>query len=281
MIARKFEHPDVKDFIDTYYENRVDWQILADEIFEIIKCQNCTFIWQKYILDSIGLSKLYSEWISSEQSLAKKQCANMQLYSKYAKQIQYINSFFPERKPREIKVLDYGCGWGYWCLMAKAHGYEVMGVEISEQRVQFAKNNSLNIVYSLSEISGKQFDFINSQQSFEHIPNPLENLRYLVKTLSHGGIIRISVPNGKKIEKELKSPQWKAKKDAIHPLEHINCFTPRSLIYMAEEAGLKLMHDKYQQQIEFKEQLKEFIKTFWGRFDLDSIGTSLYFIKLI
>lgn len=254
LISRKFNHPDIKDFIDTYYEGRVDWRYLSNERFEIIKCQKCTFIWQRYILDSVGMYKLYSEWISSAQSLAKKQYANIHLYSKYANQVQSINSFFPEKRPCEIRVLDYGCGWGYWCLMAKAHGYHVSGVEISDERVRFAKNNALDIVYNLSTLSEHKFDFINCQSSLEHIPNPLNNLRDLVEILNFEGIIRISVPNSINIESELKNSRWKAKKDAIHPLEHINCFTQKTLICMAEKAGLKAI-------------------------DYSEMSTSLYFTK--
>ncbi len=282
LVSRKFNHPDIKDFIDTYYEGRVDWRFLVNELFEVVRCQNCTFIWQRYILDSIGMSKLYSEWASPAQSLAKKKEANIQLYSTYAKQVQYINSFFPERKPYEIKVLDYGCGWGYWCLMAKAHGYCVTGVEISDERLLFARSNSLDMACSYDELSDRKFDFINSEQSFEHIPNPLDNLSNLVGLLNLNGIIRISVPNGINVENELDCHVWKAKKDAIHPLEHINCFTPKTLVYMAEKIGLRQVNSmSMQQRTNIKFKLKEFVKGILGKPKLiNSIGTSVYFVKV-
>lgn len=47
------------------------------------------------------------------------------------------------------------------------------------------------------------------------------------------------MPNHINIKSELKYYNWKAKKVAIHPLEHVNCFTQKTLIYITEKAGLK------------------------------------------
>jgi len=48
------------------------------------------------------------------------------------------------------------------------------------------------------------------------------------------------------MEKELQSVNWKAKKDALHPLEHINCFSRKTLKILANQAGLSLLPPVYQ-----------------------------------
>lgn len=237
LLSREFSHPSVWEFLATYYEGRIDKHDLAGGKYEIAKCSKCGFIWQTHVLNDELMDKLYSVWISPEQSFIKKNQADVTLYSAYAREVEYI-SFLLNKKPFEINVLDFGMGWGYWCLMAKAFRYNVSGLELSQERTDFARENAINVI-GWSDISSDRFDFINAEQVFEHLSNPLETLKSLVGSLSKGGFIRISVPDGRKIEQELRNPEWKPSKNAIQPLEHINCFTYKTLLKLGELADLK------------------------------------------
>ncbi len=183
------------------------------------------------------MEKLYSLWISPERSLNKRKHADITLYSTYAREVENI-SFLLNKKPAEIDVLDFGMGWGYWCLMAKAFGYNVMGLEASKERIDFARGTGIDTI-GWSDIPADEFDFINTHQVFEHIPDPLGTLKLLVTGLRKGGFIKIAVPNGRKVEQELGNPKWKASKNAIAPLEHINCFTHKTLLKLGELANLE------------------------------------------
>ena len=100
-------------------------------------------------------------------------------------------------------------------------------------------------VLTWEEIPTHQFDFINTEQVFEHLSQPLETLEYLSKALKPHGIIKISVPNGWNIEEKLAIGDWDASKESpqslnpVAPLEHVNCFTYQSIIKMAQLVGLK------------------------------------------
>lgn len=275
LLSREFYHPSVWEFLATYYEGRINKHDLADGKYEIAKCSKCGFIWQTYILNDELIDKLYSVWISPEQSFIKKNQADVTLYSAYAREVEYI-SFLLNKKPFEINVLDFGMGWGYWCLMAKAFRYNVSGLELSQERTDFARENAINVI-GWSDISSDRFDFINAEQVFEHLSNPLETLKSLVRSLRKGGFIRISVPDGKEIEQELRNPEWKASKNAIQPLEHIDCFTHETLLRFGELADLKakqplpLLH-RY--NLEF--YLKEILRKSYHRF---FPSTRLYFTR--
>jgi len=237
LISRDFSDPSVFTFIDQYYEGRIGRDILAGAEFEVIACPDCGFLWQSHILNDEMMLKLYEEWISPEQSLAKKAKAPVSLYSRYADQIRNIGFFF-SGGPHEIQVLDFGMGWGIWCLMAKAFGYKVYGFEISKDRVVYARSNTIEVIDSMKALRERRFDFINADQVFEHLPNPRDTLEELTHTLKPEGILRIAVPNGEGLDQELKMPGWKASKNALHPLEHINCFTVGTLKALAHSAGL-------------------------------------------
>lgn len=135
-------------------------------------------------------------------------------------------------------------GWAKWATMVKAFGGDAYGMELSKERIEYAKANGIKVV-SWDELPDHKFDMINTEQVFEHIPKPLETLKHLSKGLRPGGIIKISVPTANDINRRLKIMDWKASKgtknslNAVSPLEHINYFKRRSLTQMAAMAGLE------------------------------------------
>ena len=105
------------------------------------------------------------------------------------------------------------------------------------------KKNGITVI-TCDEIQGSNFDFINTDQVFEHLPQPLETLKHLATGLRKGGVVRICVPDGNGNKAVLSKMDWEAAKGTIDslnivaPLEHINCYTTQSLVILAKEAGL-------------------------------------------
>ena len=110
--------------------------------------------------------------------------------------------------------------------------------------MDYAKSNGIKVI-SWDEIPKYRFDFINTEQVFEHLAHPLKTLCYLKTSLNKDGLIKLSVPNARNIEHRLKIMDWKSSKDSknslnpVAPLEHINFFRRKSLIKMASIAGMK------------------------------------------
>jgi SAM-dependent methyltransferase len=232
--------PEVWDFLARYYEGRVARSELEGGLYEVRRCDACGFLWQAWHLDDAGMQRLYEEWISAEQSLAKKTQAEVTLFDGYAREASAIARRLG-RRPCEIRVLDFGMGWGAWCRMAQAYGYDVAGYELSRARQQYARAAGIRVVDSLDALG--RYDFVNCHHALEHVPDPLATLARLVAALAPGGIVRLSVPDGAGMEAALQAPDWRAGKDALHPLEHLNCFTSDTLARLAERAGLRAAPD--------------------------------------
>ncbi len=79
-----------------------------------------------------------------------------------------------------------------------------------------------------------EFDAIVMFEVLEHLPYPRETLSELVKNLKTGGVFIIETPNCVDVE------NISTKKDyrLIHPLGHINAFTPETLKRIAGNVGL-------------------------------------------
>lgn len=230
--------PKVWEFVQTYYQGRVRDESIKAMPYEIAECKQCNLLYQKQILNDFGMFQLYEKWINNEDSLNKRKLADLHYYTTKALRMHQIIELI-NKSPHEIRVLDYGMGWGHWCLMANAFGMQSIGQELSQDRLGYAQSRGLSTIREVDR-SGEHFDFINTEQVFEHLPHPRETLELLTDVLKPNGYLRISVPNAETDRATLCS-DFRPRKDAFHPLEHVNAFSHSSLIYMAKQAKLKLV----------------------------------------
>lgn len=245
LYSAPFTQPPISNYLEQFYSpvGGIEFDFLGDANFVVDECLECGLIYQRLVLDDNFMTKLYEKWIDPNRIfLSKVKNRKVEYYSRLAREIELCIKYFG-RKPSELKLLDFAMGWGEWCRMAQAYGCSAFGVELSQTRIEYAKSFGISVI-KWEEIPEHRFDFINAEQVFEHIANPLETLQYLCTALKGGGIIKISVPNGWDIKRRLGILDWTALKGSentlypISPLEHINCFTHDSLLKMAFLAGL-------------------------------------------
>ncbi|MCD4832936.1 MAG: class I SAM-dependent methyltransferase [Bacteroidales bacterium] len=246
LYNNRFLSSPIKEYLQSFYSSQgmIETEYLTDVNFILKECGICKTIYQKYIPNDFLMNKLYDEWIDPQKvfELHKKK-DDLEYHLRYAQEIAQIIAYL-NKTPSDLSFLDFGMGWGKWCHMAESFGCNVFGTELSEHRIDFAKSRGLKVI-SLDEISNYRFDFINTEQVFEHIPKPLETLVFLKGFLKARGILKISVPNGSLIKRKLKIDDWTAPKGSnkslnpVSPLEHINCFNNTSIIKMADLAELK------------------------------------------
>lgn len=235
LLSFPFTGAPVWDFLEIYYEKRIPKTLLDGATYEISLCKTCGFLWQANILNDRWMGELYDQWISAEASLKKKQSG----LSVYRRQMETIAALFSHQPPASLRLLDFGMGWGFWCMAAQEWGYNVTGLEISPTRAAFAQEHGIRVAQDLSELAGQPFNFINAEQVFEHIPRPVDTLKMLTDCLAPGGVIRIAVPDGSRLKQVQNQTAWEAVQDVLHPLEHINCFTHQTLTRLGNSCGLK------------------------------------------
>lgn len=97
------------------------------------------------------------------------------------------------------RVLDVGCGTGYFAYLAAKKGAKVLGIDFSESAIDSArKTYSLpNLEYKnldISKIIG-EYDVVVSVGTLEHMDNPFNALRRMKKHLNPKGKIIVTCPN--------------------------------------------------------------------------------------
>ena len=273
----------IREYLEAFYapQGGVEFAFLEGAVFALVECAGCGLIYQKHIANDSLMARLYDRWIDPEKVFAWIDGQQDAAYfMSLAKQVANVVTWFG-KVPRELSCLDFGMGWGHWCRIARGFGCEVAGVELSAARIAFAKKSGLEVL-APGEISTRRFDYIHTEQVFEHLPHPLATLRELKGALKPGGLIRISVPDGWKIRRKLARGNWLAEKgaraslNAIAPLEHINCFHSAVIVRLARRAGLveRIVPDAH--ALSLRDALRDRVKPAWFRLR-GRRETALYF----
>ena len=96
---------------------------------------------------------------------------------------KYYVNFFKKKLKKKAKILDLGCGPGYFSLELARAGFDVVGVDISQGAINSAKQTmlnlkrgkSLNIKYICSDLKNlnfnKEFDGVLCSGFLHHIKN--------------------------------------------------------------------------------------------------------------
>ncbi len=254
IIKIPFLKNEVYDFLYEYYYNKIPNEIIENTDYSVVKCLNCTSLFQEYILNDKQMFNLYENWISKSDSIDKKNKAKISMFTRYVNDLEKITKYF-NKKPHEISILEYGMGWGFWSRIAQSLNFNITGFEISESRLDFVSSNNIKTINDIKKLQENKFDFIYSFAVFEHIAYPKKTLQLLSSLLNDGGLIYIYVPNGFNIEKKFKNKNWSASKDALHPLEHINCFNRKSLKILADGASMKIKNNIFLPRYKNKKSL--------------------------
>ncbi len=142
------------------------------------------------------------------------------------------------------KILDFGCGGGFFLSCAKDRGWQTYGLEPLPGHAIYGRTEfDLDIVCdTLREDSYDNdfFDVITAFQVFEHLPDPVDNLRKLTTFLKPGGLVLIEVP---RIDTAMVKLLGKRHRHFVQ--DHLYFFSGATLSQMMAQCGLETVDTYY------------------------------------
>jgi len=240
VFSYEYTKPELMKFLVERY-GEFDSKDFEGISFQLAYCSECNFYFQRFIpTDDFYWQYLYRE--KNATKIPTRQNTGIQYYRGKIREIEKISVVIP-KAPHNVKVLEFGSGFGHWLLLAKAFGYQCFGIEVKKERVEYARGLGLSVYYSISELpKDETFDLIFSEAVFEHVGAPVHFVQQLSNLLNPDGVMIISIPYGSS-EAVNKKLMYRYKGDEkvpkiIDPLEHINVFTNGSIRRLGQQAGL-------------------------------------------
>ena len=208
---------------------------LRGKRWSYVRCAQCAQAFHRFILAPEWNERRFSRWMTQEAIEAFENSMNtperrFETTVANAAHVVRIEEMTREvRLGAGVRLLDFGCGYGHFLSMCALFGFDATGVDRSAAK---REHGTFPIFASLDEVSGP-FHAVTLFEVLEHVDEPRPLLQRLASLLVPGGVLVLETPNCEGITGiETREDYLK-----IHPLEHINGFTPATLQAFAERVG--------------------------------------------
>ena len=214
------------------------------EDFKIYSCQKCGFVLTNGFPTSDCIGSYYnnSEYISHSDT--KKGLIN-KLYHFVRKYMlkKKLRLIYRQNKKTTGKLLDIGCGTGYFLNMAKTKGWQTFGIEKNENARQSAiENFGLDVKSDehFQTLENNSFDVITLWHVLEHLENLNESMQKIYNLLVPNGVAVVALPNCNSYDAKRYKKDWAAY-DVPRHLWH---FTPKTFDVLAKKHKFTISRKK-------------------------------------
>jgi len=122
------------------------------------------------------------------------------------------------------RILDLGCGTGWFLREMRDKGWDAYGVEINSAAAELGRTKAgLNILAGTLQQAGfppDSFDYVRANHSFEHISCPGVTLDEIYRILRPRGKVLIGVPNVASLNAKVFGEYWWYLGAPVHPFTH-------------------------------------------------------------
>ena len=215
-----------------------------DQHYPIVSCRQCGMVYSLYHLDDAKELIVYNRIIDTEVSRNKVLTIKRKLSDLKRCQNLLTLTNIKRHNKVNLKVLDYGCGWGTLLLTVKGLGIDVVGFEPASYKADWARKQGLYICNSEEKLFTKApYDICISTSVLEHLRDPVKALNTITSLLKPGGFAHITGVVGgirapllwgmirKRVRQKLPIPK------EINPWEHLNYFTHGTFSKLLKNSG--------------------------------------------
>lgn len=213
--------------------------------FDIMECVTCGFKHTIPLPTDKEMTRYYSEKFYEERPLIvdiiKEDLEWWRMV--YAEQYEAFEKYLSIARRR---ILDIGCGLGFFLQLGKERGWKTSGIEPGQQACKYAKEHGIEIIKNVFNEKTAQrlgsFDVIYMHEVLEHVPHPIKFLKLCSKHIEPGGLLCIITPNDYNPFQQLLrnhldyDPWW------VSPPIHLNYFDFDSLSRLLCSIGFEILH---------------------------------------
>jgi SAM-dependent methyltransferase len=202
--------------------------------FQMVRCPSCQFIYLNPRPTEESLFQFYQRYLPEEgSSIESWQKMMGPVFQRAMGEIL--------RHRAEGKLLDVGTGFGFFPAEMKSRGWEVVGVEISEMAMDYARD-----IFGLTVLPGPlekvgfpedHFDVVTAFYLIEHLPDPMAFLKECRRIIKPGGLLILRYPHTTPIKNMLRL--FRIDNRLYDLPAHLSDFSPTTIARCLDRAGFE------------------------------------------
>lgn len=192
----------------------------------LVQCGSCSFVFSQTIPSEKELVDLYS-------SYGRDDYLSPVTIKRFHEILDRLDKF---RKTN--RMIDVGCGIGYFLEAAKERGWDVYGTEYTDEAVAICRSKGIKMQQgklNASNYEAASFDVLISIEVIEHINNPSEETEHFSRIVRPGGAVYLTTPNFNSISRLLLKEKW----NVLSYPEHLCYYTPRTIQNLFSRHGFR------------------------------------------
>jgi 2-polyprenyl-3-methyl-5-hydroxy-6-metoxy-1,4-benzoquinol methylase len=150
------------------------------------------------------------------------------------------------------RIVDVGCAAGLFLDVARARGWDVHGVEISEYAASIARERH-DLAVETGDVTDValepgSFDVVAMLDMLEHAPDPVAALRHVRPLIAPGGALLLVLPNDRNLVTwvamlayRLSGGRLRRPAEGVHQVYHLSYFTPATIRRVLESARFEVL----------------------------------------
>lgn len=206
--------------------------------YTIVRCGACGLLYVHPIPTEAELAAHYQQhsYFEGDTDQGYRNYVEMEkaLLPHFSRRLRYL----AERLGGPGRLLDFGCASGYFLALAQQAGWQVTGVELSQEMARIAAERVTGsggqVFTTLGALGDVEFDAVTLWEVIEHLPYPVETLAALVAHVRPNGVLMLSTPNTAHWQAQRTPAAW----GGYRPPSHLLFFTPATLKRMLEAGSL-------------------------------------------
>jgi SAM-dependent methyltransferase len=188
--------------------------------FRMVRCVHCSLIFLNPMYSDAELSAFYpDDYYAYQDNFRRNHWKDIVKRLLFCR-VQTRDPEFAEPG----RMLDLGCGSGWFMCAMRDRGWKTHGVEINGSAAEIGRRAcGLEIfegTLKQARFPAGYFDYVRSNHSFEHISCPGETLDEIHRILRPKGKILIGVPNSDSINAKLFGQYWWYLGAPVHPFTY-------------------------------------------------------------
>lgn len=199
--------------------------------FAVVTCDVCSL---HFIPPYYRKQISYTQYKNEQVTRAVRAGNNWVKVQRHKLRFRFIRRFI-----KDGKLFDLGAGWGHFMLAGKELGYDVYGVEISEQPYLYCVNDLKlpvdHIDFFEMDETRQQFDLITMWDVLEHIDQANEFLAKCAALTRPGGYLFLQVPQIDSYFARRHKDNWK-----MMGIDHVNYFGRDTITHILKNNGYEV-----------------------------------------